>query len=129
MKKKSVWNTNKELRCYCCQKKCPAYLFKKVTVSCFVDDQRIISSGKWLCPNCICRITAEVFDTSIFPAKGENEVYLPIPHHDRHGKSCPDCGVHEGEYHKNGCDHERCPVCGGQLFSCGHADQVPVMEE
>lgn len=25
MKRKSVWNTTKELRCYCCQKKCPAY--------------------------------------------------------------------------------------------------------
>ena len=129
MKRKSVWNTNKELHCYCCQKKCPAYLFKKVTVSCSIDGQRILQSKKWLCPNCISRVTAEIFDTSIFPAKGDHEEYTPIPHHDRHGKSCPDCGVHEGEYHKNGCDHERCPVCGGQLLSCGHADQVPVMEE
>ena len=115
--------------CPICKAPCEVRFFKKVQVSCFVDDQRIISAGKWLCPNCISRITAEVFDTSIFPAKGEHEVYHPIPHHDRYGKSCPDCGVHEGEYHKNGCDHERCPVCGGQLLSCGHTDQVPVMEE
>jgi len=31
---------------------------------------------------------------------------------------CHDCGVEEGELHKEGCDMETCPKCGGQLISC-----------
>lgn len=33
--------------------------------------------------------------------------------------NCHDCGVKEGEIHQEGCDMEYCPVCGGQLISCG----------
>lgn len=32
---------------------------------------------------------------------------------------CGDCGVLEGELHKDGCDMERCPLCGRQLITCG----------
>lgn len=32
---------------------------------------------------------------------------------------CGDCGAAKGHYHHPGCDCERCPVCGGQLISCG----------
>lgn len=32
---------------------------------------------------------------------------------------CGDCACKVGHYHHVGCDVERCPVCGGQLISCG----------
>lgn len=32
---------------------------------------------------------------------------------------CEDCRVVKGQIHVLGCDAERCPVCGGQLISCG----------
>jgi hypothetical protein len=32
---------------------------------------------------------------------------------------CHDCDVEEGQLHLPGCDMERCPICGGQLISCG----------
>jgi hypothetical protein len=34
---------------------------------------------------------------------------------------CHDCGIVNkvGNFHHFGCDIERCPICGGQLISCG----------
>jgi len=32
---------------------------------------------------------------------------------------CGDCGVADRGFHHPGCDVARCPVCRGQLLSCG----------
>ena len=32
---------------------------------------------------------------------------------------CGDCGAKYSHYHHDGCDCERCPVCGHQLLMCG----------
>lgn len=39
------------------------------------------------------------------------------------GHRCHDCGAKYGEYHHMGCDCEQCPICGGQLISCGCIDE------
>lgn len=44
------------------------------------------------------------------------------------GETCGDCGAHYGHYHHPGCDVERCPVCGGQLLSCGCIDNKEEIE-
>ena len=32
---------------------------------------------------------------------------------------CPACFMPRGMCHRLGCDAERCPICDGQLISCG----------
>ncbi len=38
-------------------------------------------------------------------------------------KRCHDCSVIKGGYHHPGCDVEECPVCHGQIISCGCLDE------
>ncbi|MBO4633113.1 MAG: hypothetical protein J5858_14435 [Lentisphaeria bacterium] len=118
----------KEKKCRGCGEKCPEIIFHTLKVTYAVDGQTIMESEKKLCPNCKSRFAAELFETSMFPAKGKRAEYDPIPHHARDGRPCHDCGAAEGEYHKPGCDWETCPVCGHQLLSCGHGNQVRVLK-
>ena len=39
------------------------------------------------------------------------------------GGKCHDCGTPSGGHHHPGCDVERCPLCTGQLISCGCLDE------
>jgi hypothetical protein len=32
---------------------------------------------------------------------------------------CHDCAVTKGQNHHPGCDVERCPICDGQIITCG----------
>ncbi len=34
-------------------------------------------------------------------------------------KHCHDCDAAPGQMHMLGCDVETCPLCGGQMISCG----------
>lgn len=111
-------------KCGICGKTFPEQILKTVRCLYAVDGQTIMESVKSVCPLCEMIFTQELFNTSMFPAKGLGEMYDPIPHHDRDGHHCPDCNAAEGEYHEEGCDWETCPVCGGQLLSCGHRDIV-----
>jgi len=33
---------------------------------------------------------------------------------------CYDCHAPIGKPHHQGCEAEKCPICGGQLITCGH---------
>jgi len=56
------------------------------------------------------------------------EVYKPIPYGQEtrinwdYSVRCHDCNVQVGGLHHPGCDVEECPVCHGQLISCGCID-------
>ena len=118
----------KEKRCSICGKKRPDWMFETVEVTYSVNGQVILRSKKPMCPNCSRVVAIDLScNTTMFPAKGKRAKYDPIPHHDPNGGLCPDCSAADGEYHKLGCDWERCPVCGLQLLSCGHANQVRVL--
>lgn len=54
---------------------------------------------------------------------GENEFNESYP------ERCHDCNCRVGHLHHPGCDVERCPKCGGQVISCGCAEEIDDEED
>jgi hypothetical protein len=55
------------------------------------------------------------------------EIYKPVPYGQEtrinwESERCHDCSIKRGGLHHPGCDVEECPVCHGQLISCGCID-------
>jgi hypothetical protein len=45
--------------------------------------------------------------------------FASIREHWTRAPRCGDCGVERGGLHHLGCDQQRCPLCNGQMMTCG----------
>ena len=110
-------------KCSICGVFLPDYCINDVEITYKVNDQVVLRRKREVCPNCQSIIVQKITNSGFFPAELDVQCN-PIPYDGKLGEHCPDCWTEKGELHENGCDWEKCPVCGLQLISCGHADQV-----
>lgn len=78
-----------------------------------------------VCPDCLqeMRDHETVSCTKEYINLGGKEYLRDTSYFDVNER-CHDCNIvnEAGNIHHYGCDIERCPICEGQLISCGHAD-------
>lgn len=74
------------------------------------DDPRLIGDGGWN--------RVRYGNETKTVGKNGKPVYVP-----RDNETCPDCGVNQGELHKDACDVEQCRKCGKQRLTCGCAKE------
>ena len=118
----------KNKTCELCGEVLPDVCFEDVQVIFKVNGQTVFNRKREICATCRAHTTIDITDSKFFPDKWDEQCRL-IPYDGNLGEHCPDCAVKKGELHQNGCDRERCPVCGLQLLSCGHGEEVPLPEE
>lgn len=114
--------------CELCGEVLPDVCVEEVEVTYKVNGQTVLNRKRQICATCQSITVQEITGSDFFPDKYDEQCRL-IPYDGKLGEHCPDCAVKKGELHQNGCDQEHCPVCGLQLLSCGHGDQVPLPED
>lgn len=118
----------KNKTCFFCGGTFPEVCFEEVEITYKVNGQTVLNRKRVICAGCNSIVAQELTATGFFPDRYDKQCRL-IPYDGKLGEHCPDCGVQTGRLHQNGCDRERCPVCGLQLLSCGHGEEVPLPEE
>lgn len=112
-------------KCSLCGDVLPDFCINDVQIVYKVNGQTVFDRKRKICETCQSITVQDMTSSDFFPDKWDRQCLL-IPYDGKLGKHCPDCAVKKGEFHQNGCDHEKCPICGLQLLSCGHGDQVPL---